>query len=348
VLDTVDITGLSGADHTAFIRFQDSSGNWSDFIQQRFTIPDDPPAENFISITDAEVRFDSTSAASISLSLNSAAGDMIGQVLDTVDITGLSGADHTAFIRFQDSSGNWSDFIQQRFTIPASPPASDFVNLTEAEVFVDTEPGEGLGYAIALNSQGSPYVVIAQGEVDVSVSEPGNHAAYTRFKDSLGNWLSPFRSTFLNFSPGVVPSPQEVIVSADKRIDFGAWQPISAPSDGSFDEGMETAQDEFTVSPGYHNGALRFIASNTGNTPLPAHLANDTDQDGLPDSWELAEFGHLNYDGNDDLDGDGITNAEEFYLGTDPGDFEGGDIPTISGYVLDGQGAGKDGINVCI
>jgi hypothetical protein len=44
----------------------------------------------------------------------------------------------------------------------------------------------------------------------------------------------------------------------------------------------------------------------------------DSDNDGLPDPWELQYFGDLSQGPNDDPDGDGLTNLEEFELGTDP------------------------------
>jgi len=47
---------------------------------------------------------------------------------------------------------------------------------------------------------------------------------------------------------------------------------------------------------------------------------NDTDADTLPDSWELQFFDNLNQTGDDDFDGDGFTNLEEYSAGTDPTD----------------------------
>ncbi|MFT5855550.1 MAG: hypothetical protein ACI8XO_002802, partial [Verrucomicrobiales bacterium] len=44
----------------------------------------------------------------------------------------------------------------------------------------------------------------------------------------------------------------------------------------------------------------------------------DRDLDGLPDDWELSVFGDLNQVGSGDLDGDGLTNLDEFLAGTDP------------------------------
>jgi len=44
----------------------------------------------------------------------------------------------------------------------------------------------------------------------------------------------------------------------------------------------------------------------------------DSDDDGLPDDWEIDNFGNLDQDGTSDLDGDGLGNLDEFNAGTDP------------------------------
>lgn len=44
----------------------------------------------------------------------------------------------------------------------------------------------------------------------------------------------------------------------------------------------------------------------------------DVDADGLPDLWELAHFGNCRRDGSGDIDGDGLTDREEFIVGTSP------------------------------
>lgn len=49
-------------------------------------------------------------------------------------------------------------------------------------------------------------------------------------------------------------------------------------------------------------------------------LAEDTDGDGLPDSWEIQYFGHLDYGANDDPDLDEVVNIDEYDAGTDPTD----------------------------
>ncbi|WP_167320865.1 right-handed parallel beta-helix repeat-containing protein [Desulfosudis oleivorans] len=48
------------------------------------------------------------------------------------------------------------------------------------------------------------------------------------------------------------------------------------------------------------------------------HLLIDIDEDGLSDAWEMTWFGSLEYGPNDDPDNDGLTNLEEYNLGTNP------------------------------
>ena len=49
-------------------------------------------------------------------------------------------------------------------------------------------------------------------------------------------------------------------------------------------------------------------------------LTLDTDEDGMPDWWELAHFGSLDQDDATDWDDDGLLDADEYLQGTDPGD----------------------------
>ncbi|MCK5039123.1 MAG: hypothetical protein KAS16_08500 [Thermoplasmata archaeon] len=60
--------------------------------------------------------------------------------------------------------------------------------------------------------------------------------------------------------------------------------------------------------------AFAYIYLDDGNDPY----LSDSDGDGLPDNWEMDNFGDLLNDGIQDPDGDGISNMEEFLEDTDP------------------------------
>jgi hypothetical protein len=55
----------------------------------------------------------------------------------------------------------------------------------------------------------------------------------------------------------------------------------------------------------------------------------DTNGNGMDDRWEIERFGDLNQGANDDFDGDGVSNLQEFLQGTDPTDYFNGTTPLI-------------------
>ena len=56
--------------------------------------------------------------------------------------------------------------------------------------------------------------------------------------------------------------------------------------------------------------------------PGSTFTAKPGDCDGLPNDWEMQYFGHLNWGSGDDPDGDGLTNLQEYILGTDPDSYD--------------------------
>ncbi|MBN1669827.1 MAG: lamin tail domain-containing protein [Kiritimatiellae bacterium] len=90
---------------------------------------------------------------------------------------------------------------------------------------------------------------------------------------------------------------------------------------------------------------------------VTATVSDDQDEDGMPDSWEQAHFGgtsESNGGTEQDFDGDGVSNIDEFIAGTDPatnasyfavdGSASGGET-RISLPMREATGSGYDGFN---
>ena len=67
--------------------------------------------------------------------------------------------------------------------------------------------------------------------------------------------------------------------------------------------------------------------------------SQDSDQDNLPDDWEVEHFGDLRFSGDDDADRDGRTNLEEFSDSSDPFAVE---LEVSKGWNLLSLGIAKD------
>jgi hypothetical protein len=106
---------------------------------------------------------------------------------------------------------------------------------------------------------------------------------------------------------GLVPY---ILVDKVKYLDVAPW-PLSA--DGAGQSLTRLTAASFGNDPVNWTGAAP--------TPGPAAASQDTDGDGMPNSWET-QYG-LNPNVNDaagDLDGDGARNLDEYQAGTAPND----------------------------
>jgi hypothetical protein len=105
------------------------------------------------------------------------------------------------------------------------------------------------------------------------------------------------------------------------------------------------------------DGWLDPVETNTGVYVSPDDTGSDPnssdgDHDGLPDTYEIGRFGNYAQKGSDDYDSDGLTNLEEFYLGTDPtnpdtdGDGLTDGVETRTGVYVDPSDTGTDPLNI--
>ena len=70
----------------------------------------------------------------------------------------------------------------------------------------------------------------------------------------------------------------------------------------------------FSATDGQHT------ATRSATLTILSGADSDSDNDGMPDAWELEHFGTLDRDGTGDYDGDGFSDRDEASVGSDPTD----------------------------
>jgi len=93
---------------------------------------------------------------------------------------------------------------------------------------------------------------------------------------------------------------------------------VATSSGGGTDPGIDHASKQTQSNTG--TGDAVWASPSTGGPMLSYTVAAlaDSDNDGLPDSWENTYFGNLSQTASGDPDNDGLTNAQEFASGTNP------------------------------
>ncbi len=175
---------------------------------------------------------------------------------------------HTLFVRVRNSDGSWGPAYQKPIlvsptgaTTVATPPG-----LSQAEYFVDTDPGQGGGLALAA-SDGTldEYFEAASATFGTISYPPGLHTLFVRFRNSDGTWGSAYASPFMVTATGVntviVPpklTQAEFFIDADPGPGNGF---VLAAPDGGIDEYFEEAAGSTATGSyalGLHTLSVRF------------------------------------------------------------------------------------------
>src|SRR5690606_11824391 len=116
-------------------------------------------------------------------------------------------------------------------------------------------------------------------------------------------------------------SPELQYVAFDYSLDGVTWTPLGKGvrrHDGWRLDGLALPFDVplLVRGRGRHAGGLGNGSQSVVESVRAAYLQTDPDKDGLPTAWEL-RFGTdpQGYDRDGDLDGDGISNAQEWQQG---------------------------------
>ena len=254
----------------------------------------------------------------------------------TVNLLGISEGLHTLAIRMQDENGKWS-LVQTRPFYKSSAISSTVISITEAEYFINTDPGEGNGINIPISipnaTQDLNFIA------DISSLPVGLHIFGVRIKDENGKWGLVQTRPF--YKPNVVANQTTNITAIEYAIDtdggIGQNTIVNVnPANPTIDENFVVdvsslslgdhyllirARDEYgnwgitqmdTISIHCDTAVVAFNASNVciGDTVLLTDLSTNVNSEALY-KWDVDGNGMTDYTNKDSI----------FHVFTSPGTY---------------------------
>lgn len=245
---SIPTTSLSAGFHHLAIRVKETGGLWSQFEHRGFYLT--TSTANAANITAAEYFFDTDPGQGAGTSIPVTAGANTNFVV-SIPTSSLTSGFHFLAIRTKGLDGRWGLFEGRGFYITAS--TSNVPNLTAAEYFFDTDPGQGNGIAVPI-TPGATANFIAN--IPTASLTPGFHFVAVRTKGPDGKW-GIFESRGFYITSSTTESPN--IAKAEYFFDTDPGQGNGIPI--SITPG---AISNFTVSlpstgltPGFHFLAIR-------------------------------------------------------------------------------------------
>jgi hypothetical protein len=290
-------------------------GQFPDIVSAEYYIDSDPGPGNGTTLSISSGGDDDEE--NVSLKIN-----VPGPDLET-----LSVGTHLITVRFLNADGKWSVAFSRYFEkIPEDPITTPLI--VSAEYYIDVDPGVGNGIPIIIPAP------VNRAEFSVNVPPSvidqlglGIHWITCRTLDSMGTWSIAFSRAFEKVEspasdiPNIaaieyrwylegVPVGDPVQLTPEQVSSKASIQAVA-----SIDGLVEGMNYQLVVTPIDDLGQRGFSETVQVNLQI-----TDSDGDGLPDSWENV-YGldsGIASDNELDLDGDGLSNYQEFVNGTDP------------------------------
>jgi len=180
--------------------------------------------------------------------------------------TGLSIGQHWLYFRMKDLDGSWGITKRIKFTVhdttPPVIPESSII--TDAEYFIDTDPGVGNGIALVI-PDGASYS--ESYGVDLTGIPVGDHRLYIRSKDEDGNWGIAKQEVFyvIDDSPPVLAEANPEIIYAEYFFDTDPGTGNGTELENLFDGNTVSLTDYLPVtglSVGTHWAYIRVLDEN--------------------------------------------------------------------------------------
>lgn len=240
-----------------------------------------------------------------------------------INVNGLSNGIHRLYIRTRNAAGVWSivsarEFLYDADVVYTAPPAAA-QNIVAAEYFIDTDPGFGMGTAIAV----TPGVNVAGASATINTAGLSNgiHRLYIRTRSAEGRWsMNSVRDFVVDFDFAYPASPvaaqnvvaAEYFIDTDPGIGSATAIPVTAGSDLS---NISAAINTSSLSTGTHRLYIR-----TRNAE---------------GRWSLTHFREFITDTNPAYPASPVAAqnvvAAEYFIDTDPGIGSATAIPVTAG-----------------
>lgn len=171
--------GLPEGFNSFYIRAFNSENNWSLYDRQMFYLK----SFQTFNITAAEYFFNSDPGVGngTALSVNTNTGEL-SQIF-SIPTTGLSEGFHSFYLRTKDNTDGWSLYDRQIIYIKDFDITPDEVS--NAEYFIDTDPGVGNGTSIVFGDGSLSTQIL---NIDSTGLSDGDHIFYVRVQDVNGDW----------------------------------------------------------------------------------------------------------------------------------------------------------------
>ncbi|MBN8706341.1 MAG: T9SS type A sorting domain-containing protein [Bacteroidetes bacterium] len=289
---SAETLSLENGFHRIFFRAQDDSGRWGLPQSKSFILSSQNPLVKN-KIQKLEYFFDSDPGYGLGTTISFPADTLGNRFLVAVP-AGLFPGFHRIYFRYQDETGGWSLDHSRGFLLAEQSPLFT-ANVAGLEYFFDSDPGQGLGHSISVDSD---TLISRNLSVNLENLSPGFHAIYFRAKTELGLWGIPVMKPLL---VEIITSDStdhieivEFFFDSDPGLGQGETIPVSQSSRLS----DSILVDLSGIPNGIHNLGIRVKTSS--------------------DSWSFTTHRSFIKQGiqNDNL---GVISGIEYFFGDDPG-----------------------------
>jgi hypothetical protein len=185
------IAGLDDGFHKLYVRAEDENGVWS--LSNNRPFLKNTVSTQMYDLTEVEYFFDNDPGPGNGTNVPFTPGPHITNLQFTIDISGLPAGFHHLYVRAKNEQGAWSLTNRRSFLKEVISTTSPL--LSEAEYFIDTDPGLGQGTSVPVIPNGSN--VTLDFNVDITGLPAGFHLLYVRARDTEGRWSLTTRRSFL-------------------------------------------------------------------------------------------------------------------------------------------------------